>query len=135
MTSTVEYMQRHLAEPLTIPDLAARVQLSPSRFRDLFSEHTGLGPALYLERLRLRRARVLIERTFLSIKEVMAFTGYDDATRFSREFRRHHGISPASLRERGPTASLPRGNDEAAPPRKPARGPRARDPGSGFVYA
>jgi len=101
ITWAVEHMQQHLSEPLPIPELAARVNLSPSRFRELFSAQTGLGPVQYLQRLRLRRARLLIGRTFLSVKEVMALVGYNDPSHFSREFRRYHGIAPSALRVGG----------------------------------
>ena len=94
-------MQRHAAEPMTVPELAALVNLSPSRFRDLFSAQTGMGPVEYLQRLRLRRARLLIERTFLTVKEVMALVGYNDPSHFSRDFRREHGVAPSTLRGRG----------------------------------
>ena len=131
ITWAVEHMQRHLGEPLTIPALAARVNLSPSRFRDLFSAQTGLGPAHYLQRLRLRRARLLIERTFLSVKEVMALVGYNDPSHFSREFRRHHGIAPSALRGGGVVTPLPpkAGPSVESPTVRRIRQPRAREPG------
>jgi AraC-like DNA-binding protein len=58
--------------------------------------------------LRLRRARLLIERTFLSVKEVMGLVGYSDPSHFSRDFRRFHGVSPSALRGRGIVTPLPR---------------------------
>jgi len=96
----VDHMYRHLAEPLAVPALAARLNLSPSRFRDLFSTQTGIAPGQYLRRLRLRRARLLIERTFLTVKEVMGLVGYNDPSHFSRDFRRYHGVAPSALRGR-----------------------------------
>ena len=140
ITWAVDYMQRHLAEPLTVPGLAARVNLSASRFRDLFSAQTGIGPVEYLQRLRLRRARLLIERTFLTVKEVMGLVGYNDPSHFSREFRRYHGVTPSSLRGRGLATALPHSEaplDDAPSAESPTvrriRQRRAREPG--FVYA
>ena len=107
ITWAVDHMQRNLGEPLRVPELAARVNLSPSRFRELFSAQTGLGPAQYMQRLRLRRARLLIERTFLTVKEVMALVGYNDPSHFSREFSRDHGVAPSALRGQGIATPLP----------------------------
>jgi AraC family transcriptional regulator of arabinose operon len=131
ITWAVGHMQRHLAEPHGIPDLAALVNLSPSRFRHLFRAQIGIGPAQYLQRLRLRRARLLIERTFLSVKEVMALVGYNDPSHFSRDFRRCHGVAPSTLRGRGVTASLPPapGSSLETPTHRRIRQSRARDPG------
>ena len=140
ITWAVDYMQRHLAESLTVPELAARVNLSASRFRDLFSGQTGLGPVEYLQRLRLRRARLLIERTFLTVKEVMALVGYNDPSHFSRDFRRFHGVAPSSLRGRELATALPHDDPPAgdapsaeSPSVRRIRQRRAREPG--VVYA
>jgi AraC family transcriptional regulator, arabinose operon regulatory protein len=136
ITWAVDHIQRHLAEPLTVPQLANRVNLSPSRFRDLFSAQTGIGPVEYLQRLRLRRARLLIERTFLTVKEVMALVGYNDPSHFSRDFRRYHGVTPSSLRGKELATALPRdGNDPsvASPTVRRIRQRRPREPG--FIYA
>ena len=99
VTWAVEHMQRRFHEPVAIAALASRVNLSPSRFRHLFRDaDRRQSLAVYLQRLRLRRARLLIERTFLSVKEVMALVGYSDPSHFSRDFRQFHGVSPGALR-------------------------------------
>jgi transcriptional regulator GlxA family with amidase domain len=46
----------------------------------------------------MERARVLLERTFLSVREVMAQVGFRDPSHFSRDFRRFHGIAPSAVR-------------------------------------
>ena len=136
ITWAVDHMQRHVADTITVPELAAKVNLSPSRFRELFSRQTGLGPVEYLQRLRLRRARLLIERTFLTVKEVMALVGYNDPSHFTRDFRRHHGINPSALRGTGLATALPPEDDAPSvdpPTVRRIRQRRAREPG--FLYA
>jgi AraC family transcriptional regulator of arabinose operon len=91
-------MQQRLADPLTVTALAAAVRLSPSRFAHLFSAETGVAPMRYLQRMRMDRARLLLERTALSIREVMAQVGYRDASHFARDFRRHHELGPGEWR-------------------------------------
>ena len=68
-------MEDNLASATRVPDLAAAVQLSPSRFAHLFRDQTGVSPGRYLHRIRMHRARVLLERTFLSVREVMHLWG------------------------------------------------------------
>jgi AraC family transcriptional regulator of arabinose operon len=101
-------MEQHLDEPLTVRDLAADVNLSVSRLTHLFTRATGMPPARYLHHLRLRRARTLIERTFLTVKQVMTQVGINDPSHFSRDFRRYHGIPPSRLRQSGWAANAPR---------------------------
>src|SRR5919112_1568043 len=52
--------------------LATLVNLSPSRFRHLFKQETGMGPAQYLKEYRLRKAEKMLRTTFLSVKEGLA---------------------------------------------------------------
>jgi transcriptional regulator GlxA family with amidase domain len=136
ITWVVAHMQRHLAEPLPVGRLAGLVNLSESRFRSLFTRQTQLAPAQYLQRLRLRRARLLLARTFLSVKEVMALVGYNDPSHFARDFRRQHGAPPTSFRDEGLTTSLPKSADSSMDPptHRRIRPSRARDPGPLRAY-
>lgn len=127
ITWTVGEISRRLAEPLPTADLARLVNLSESRFRSLFTAQTGLPPAQYIQRLRLRRARLLLERSFLSVKEVMALVGYNDPSHFARDFRREHGGAPSAIRAAGD--SEPRSPSSDPPTHRRIRPSRARDPG------
>jgi transcriptional regulator GlxA family with amidase domain len=131
ITWAAGHMQHHLAEPLAITHLAALINLSPSHFRQLFRTQIGLGPAQYLQRLRLRRARLLLERTVLTVKEVMTRVGYKDPSHFSRDFRRFHGVAPTTLRKSGVTGSMRGAPDSSSdtPVLKRICESRARDPG------
>ncbi|HEX8147808.1 MAG TPA: AraC family transcriptional regulator [Pyrinomonadaceae bacterium] len=80
--------------------LAAMVNLSPSRLHQLFKEETGVPPARYLRRLRMRRAKELLETTHLSVKQVMAVVGLSDESHFVRDFKKTCGLTPARYRER-----------------------------------
>src|SRR3954464_14740017 len=98
ITWAVGEMQARMAEPFSIAALAAQVNLSPSRFRQLFTAQTGVAPLPYLRRLRLRRARLLLEQSFLLRQEVMALVGYNDPSHFTRDFKVFHRVLPSTLR-------------------------------------
>ena len=85
-----------------VETLAAGVNLSPSHFTHLFRQETGLTPAQYLRAVRLERARVLVTRTFLTVKQVMTQVGISAASHFTRDFRRYHGVTPSEARRLGP---------------------------------
>jgi len=105
ISSTIAHMQCALGHRIGIAGLAARVHLSPERFRRLFTSQVGMDPAHYLRQMRLRRARLLIDRTFLDVGEVMALVGYTSVKRFSRDFRQMFGDAPAA--RRGTSAATP----------------------------
>ena len=54
VTLIVDRLQRRMAEPVTVAELARTVNLSESRFRALFAAQTGMAPGQYLQRIRLR---------------------------------------------------------------------------------
>lgn len=102
----IEWAVRHIDEnlqgQLRVTEIARAVNLSGSRFTRLFRLVTGASPARYIQVRRLERARILIERTFLTVKEVMGQVGYNDPSHFTRDFSRHHGLSPSRLRSTHP---------------------------------
>jgi AraC family transcriptional regulator len=94
-------MEQRLHEPLSVARLAADVDLSTSRCAQLFRQDTGVSPRQYLHELRLERARTLLERTFLSVPEVMRRVGLHDVHRFERDITRRFGAPPNELRHTG----------------------------------
>ena len=95
----IAFIDNHLHTAISIPALASREELSVSQLTRLFRRATGTTPTMYLHRVRMERARILIERTSLSFAEVMARVGVTDPSHFARDFRRAHGFSPRTLRQ------------------------------------
>lgn len=80
------------------PTLAALVNLSPSRFRHLFKQETGKGPAQYLKEFRLRKAEKMLRTTFLTVKQVLKQVGLGSNAHFVRDFRKMYGMTPTAYR-------------------------------------
>jgi AraC-like DNA-binding protein len=89
-----------------IAETISVLKLSPSRFRHLFKQETGTSPAQYVKHLRLRLARQLLEKSSLSVKEVMASAGINDFSHFVRDFKLKYGCSPSALRRLSLSAEL-----------------------------
>jgi transcriptional regulator GlxA family with amidase domain len=96
----VEWIHDHLDRPLTIEDLAQRSKMSARNFQRVFTRQCGMPPAKFIERLRVERARVIIEDTGLSMNEVARKSGFDDEQRMRRSFQRRLGINPADHADR-----------------------------------
>ncbi len=93
-----EYLQSGAGARVGVPDLAAMVGLSRSRFAELFRRATGTSVLAYQTGLRMARARQLLDTSDMSIAAIARAIGYDDAYYFSRHFRRVHGLSPSAYR-------------------------------------
>ncbi len=105
------YLAAHPEEPFRLVRLAARCGLSPSRFSHLFKAELGVTPQCFAENLRMEFARHLLAQTNLSVSEVAAEVGFEDALYFSRRYRRMFGHAPtmdATARRRGSRGSITR---------------------------
>lgn len=94
----IKHIQCTYEGPLSLTELARLVNLSPSRLRHLFKRETGLTVHEYLKTTRMKRARELLESTFLSVKQIVANVGLADSSHFVRDFKRTHGVTPRQYR-------------------------------------
>lgn len=81
-----------------LDELAAEVNLSPSRLRALFKNATGQSFNCYVKHLRLEKAREMLGSTHLRITEIAARLGYEDVSHFIREFKRAFSMTPGACR-------------------------------------
>jgi len=98
--SIIVLLQKDLRKHLSINQLAKLVHLSPSRLNHIFRRETELSLSQYVKSMRLRRARDLLETTFLNVKETMASVGVNDASHFVRDFKKVFGFTPSEYRKR-----------------------------------
>jgi transcriptional regulator GlxA family with amidase domain len=79
----------------------ARVSGLPERtFARRFQKAVGMTPLDYVHALRLEEAKKLLETTDETLDKLAERVGYEDATFFSRLFRRKVGLAPAQYRRR-----------------------------------
>lgn len=98
--SAIHYVQHHFAEPLSVPEVAALVYLSPSYFSRLFKQETGVTFVEYLTAVRLNHAKQLLRMTQLPIEAVARSTGFGNQSYFTALFRREEGWTPREYRRR-----------------------------------
>ncbi len=83
-----------------VPVLARRAGLSPRHFVRVFTEETGEAPARFVQRIRLERARQLLEESDDGVEQIAARCGFGSAETMRRGFQRAMSVSPAGYRER-----------------------------------
>jgi len=94
----LEYMHAHLAENISLADVAAAVGSAPSHLSRLFSRQSGDTFVHVFCRLRISAAKDLLRSGQYRVKEVCSMVGFNDQAYFSRVFRKYEGVSPADYR-------------------------------------
>lgn len=83
-----------------VPELAQRAGMSTRHFVRVFTQETGEPPAHYVQRVRVERARQLLEREGFSVEEVATSCGFGSAETMRRRFQQSLGVSPSEYRDR-----------------------------------
>jgi len=96
----LETMEQTLEEPLSADKLAGVGGISRRQLERLFRSYLGHTPTGYYLKLRLDRARQLLEQTDLSVLEVGLASGFASAPYFSRAYKAQFGCSPREHRRR-----------------------------------
>ncbi len=96
-----QYMAANYHRKLTVPHLAARCNLSPSRFAHLFREVTGTSPMKYLEAIRMEHVERLLLSTDDTLASIAAACGYCNEFYLGKVFKRRYGESPGRFRNAG----------------------------------
>ncbi|GEL26530.1 transcriptional regulator [Pseudonocardia sulfidoxydans NBRC 16205] len=94
VSEIIRHIRERMSEPLTVSDMAHRVQMSPSALSTVFAEVTGMGPYQFVKRMRLDRAGTLLVQSDLNVTEVARQVGYTSLSHFTHEFKRYYGATP-----------------------------------------
>ncbi|CAG9247827.1 AraC family transcriptional regulator [Paraburkholderia unamae] len=91
-----DYCLFHLAEKITLDELATLCGLGRFHFLRRFKQTIGMTPHAWLLRLRLERACSLLARGKPTIAEVAQGVGFYDQSHFNRAFRQAFGVAPSA---------------------------------------
>ncbi|MNX49017.1 Bifunctional transcriptional activator/DNA repair enzyme AdaA [compost metagenome] len=95
----VDYIDSHLAEAISLGQLAALCALSEYHFARMFRESFGLPPHQYVLARRLNRARELLRSTAQPLGEIALACGFASASHFTNRFRQTLGGTPGEYRQ------------------------------------
>ena len=95
MERTLKHLHNHYDDKLDVEQLASMANMSASTFHRNFKQITASSPIQYVKKLRLSKAKDLLQDQGIKVKQAAAQVGYESATQFSREFTRYFGISPS----------------------------------------
>ena len=95
----ISYLNENYYKKISLDQIAGNMYLSPVYISKMFKEKTGDSPINYLIRIRLEKAKEMLEGDGNeSIKQIAADVGYDDVYHFSKLFKKYYGVSPLNYR-------------------------------------
>lgn len=98
LDKVLTYIENHLADDMTVEDLARTIYLHPNYFIRFFKSHLGSSPMHYIKNVRLEKAKALLIGSTAPIKEIALETGFKDLFHFSKSIKNYTGFSPSGLR-------------------------------------
>lgn len=94
-----QYMDLNFQEAISLEQLAEVGHMNKYYLAHTFKKSIGLSPIEYLNSVRLKKSKYILETTNHPISTVAGITGYSSASYFSQAFRRAEGISPLVYRK------------------------------------
>jgi len=98
LAGTCAWALHHLAQPLTVADLAKHAGWAPRTLARRFLHETGLSPLRWLTAQRLLEARRLLETTDLPVDDIAARSGLGSAANLRLHLARDAGTTPTAYR-------------------------------------
>ncbi len=93
------FIREHLADKLSLSEVARAVHINPSYLSEKFKDVTGIKFVDYIARFRFDKACNLLRDVDLSISEIAFEVGFQSLSQFNRVFRKLSGGSPTQYRE------------------------------------
>jgi len=93
------HIEKNINLKISREELAHIAHLSLPHFNVVFREATGMAPAYFVQRIRMKKALEILRNSEFSIEQVANFTGFCDPFHFSRQFKKTFGISPSQYRK------------------------------------
>lgn len=94
VNEAIMFINYNLNLPIEVSDIAKSINLNQRYFINLFFKHVGLTPKQYIVKVKMDAAASMLKNKKVSVSDVAGGVGYSDPFHFSREFKKHFGISP-----------------------------------------
>lgn len=92
------YIRAHIADRITLEEVAAQVAMSPSAFSRFFKKAAGANFSEMVCGLRTARASLLLVTTDLPIARIQTMSGFGNSANFNRRFKLEMGTTPRAYR-------------------------------------
>lgn len=97
MKKAIRYMKANYREPMTLEEIAEHVGLSKYYFAREFKKATGMTVISFLNVIRCRNAKKLLQKKECSVREAAYLCGFENDSYFARCFKKYMGVLPSKV--------------------------------------
>ncbi len=95
-----EWIEMHYNSRITVDLLAKKAAMSRRNFERRFKIATGESPIQYLQRFRIEKAKLLLQKGESTFDEITAMVGYEDSSTFRKIFQKNTGLQPGAYKQK-----------------------------------
>jgi len=99
ITEIMRIIHRRYPDNLTIADIASQVYLAKTYICLLFKQETGETINEYMTRVRMEKAKELLQDTEQKLADICLAIGYAEPSYFTKQFRKYTGMNPSDYRD------------------------------------
>ena len=96
----LKYIEDHCMERLTIEDIANHVHVSAKYLSNIFSKYANCSMRDYIQQSKMNMAQNLLKSSRYGVRDISELLGYSDYFQFSRQFKKHFGVSPVKVKRK-----------------------------------
>ena len=94
----LNYVSTNLEKKISLEEVASHLFLNHSYFSRLFKKEMGVTFVEYVTKMKITRAKELLEQTADSVGKICERLGYDNQSYFIKLFKTHVGVTPIEFR-------------------------------------
>ena len=95
---SLEYIHRNYRSQITLEQAAFYAAASPTHYSRLFNADMKVGFSVYVNRLRVEKAKELLRETTMTLSEISQSVGFSNQQYFSKVFKSETGSTPGQYR-------------------------------------
>ncbi|HAV13403.1 MAG TPA: AraC family transcriptional regulator [Opitutae bacterium] len=99
VSNAKRYIKQRYSEKISLDEAAHAVNASTRHFCKVFKEATGITFTDYLARVRVEKAKNMLQNPHLRVSEIAFETGFESISQFNRSFKRVTGKTPTQFRD------------------------------------
>lgn len=89
----------HFPEHKEVAYYAGKLNITPKYLSEILQEESGKSAKAFIDEYVIMEARSLLKQTTLSIQEICYWLGYEDASHFTKAFKKQTNLTPTEYRK------------------------------------